>query len=290
MGGEGREFVSSGAGALPGIALFALGSFAVGEPRIGSDADLVIVIDSGMEGPPGERAAQSAYMLSRVFSDGGLLKIDFRLRGEGANAPLVQDIEYYARYFRTRSAPWERVAFAKCAYWWGDAKVAEAFLHEVRKALAAPLREDALDALVETRRRLEGLVPENARRFETKRSAGGRYDIEYLASIGLARTGAAFALHASTPERVELLRTGGILSSEEASTLAEAWEFFHRVDFLLELQNFSLPNTREKIERTARYLDRTFECLGMPIEGGVAARAAALKREVRECYSRVIAL
>ena len=267
-----------------GVALLALGSFGAGEPRIESDADLLVVTD-GRETEP---VTRSVHTLNRVFSDGGLLKMDFRLRGEGANAPLVQDLDYYRRYFTTRMAPWEHVAFAKCAYWWGDEKVAGAFFDALLAVTSAPLTAERLASLIDMRRRLESLTSKSAGRFETKRSTGGRYDIEYLTAIGLAHAGARCPLDASTLERLEILASAGVITAEDRSMLAEAFEFFHRVDFLLELQGFSHPNTPEKERRIAGYLDRTFELVGLLVAGGVEAAVAERKRAVRSCYERVL--
>ena len=271
-------------GAPRGVALLALGSFGAGEPRIESDVDLLVVT----EGRDTEPVTRGVHALNRVFSDGGLLKMDFRLRGEGANAPLVQDVDYYKRYFTTRMAPWEHVAFAKCAYWWGDEKVAGAFFDALLAATSAPLTAERLTSLLDMRRRLESLAPKGAGRFETKRSLGGRYDIEYLAAIGLAHAGAPCPLHASTTERLEILASSGVISAEDASMLSRAFEFFHRIDFLLELQGFSHPNTPEKEKRIAAYLDHTFELLGLPDEGGVENAIAAFKGKVRGCFERVV--
>jgi glutamine synthetase adenylyltransferase len=226
--------------------------------------------------------------LNRVFSDGGIVKIDFRLRGEGANAPLVQDVAYYKRYFDTRMSPWEHIAFAKCAHWWGDAAVAGAFFDALGTAVFSPLTRERVEALTDMRRRLEALVPKGAEKFETKRSAGGRYDIEYLAAIALARVGKTYALHANTRERLETLASAGALPRDDAAFLAGAWGVFHKVDFLLELQGFSLPNTPDKEKTITDYLDRTFECLGTPLDGGVEKHVVDLKRRVRECYGRVV--
>jgi glutamate-ammonia-ligase adenylyltransferase len=285
-----REMIStvleSVSGEDTGMALCALGSFAVGEPRIESDADLLVVAG----GRDIERVTRHVYALSRVFSDGGIVKIDFRLRGEGANAPLVQDIAYYRRYFETRMSPWEHVAFAKCARWWGDAAVADAFFDALGAAIFIPMTRERAEALIDMRRRLEGLVPNGAGTFETKRSAGGRYDIEYLTAIALARAGARYPLHANTRERLEMLVSAGALSKADESLLAGAWEVFHKIDFLLELQGFSLPNTPEKEKKIAAYLDRTFDCLGTPVEGGVVGHLGEFKQRVRECYGRVVGL
>jgi glutamate-ammonia-ligase adenylyltransferase len=267
-----------------GVALLALGSFGAGEPRIESDADVLVVT----EGREIEPVTRCVHALNRVFSDGGLLKMDFRLRGEGANAPLVQDVDYYKRYFTTRMAPWEHVAFAKCAYWWGDEKVAGAFFDALLAVTSAPLTAERLTSLLDMRRRLGSLTPKGAERFETKRSLGGRYDIEYLAAIGLAHSGARCPLHASTTERLEILFSAGVISAEDSSMLSRAFEFFHRIDFLLELQGFSHPNTPEKEKRIAGYLDRTFDLLGLPVEGGVGTAVGDCKTRVRHIYERVV--
>ena len=267
-----------------GVALLALGSFAAGEPRIESDADLLVVADDREIEP----VTRCVHALHRVFSDGGLLKMDFRLRGEGANAPLVQDVDYYRKYFATRMAPWEQVAFGKCAYWWGDEKVASAFFDALASATSAPLTTERLASLVDMRRRLESLASKGTGRFETKRSAGGRYDIEYLTAIGFALAGARCPSHAGTVDRLEILASAGAISADDRSMLTRAFEFFHRIDFLLELHGFSHPNTPEKEKKIAGYLDKTFELVGLAVIGGVENTIADCKRSVRSCYGRVL--
>jgi glutamate-ammonia-ligase adenylyltransferase len=267
-----------------GVALLALGSFAAGEPRIESDADLLVVTD-GREIEPVTRCV---HALNRVFSDGGLLKMDFRLRGEGANAPLVQDVDYYRKYFATRMAPWEHVAFGKCAYWWGDEKVSSAFFDSLASVVSMSLTAERLASLVDMRRRLETIASKGTALFETKRSAGGRYDIEYLAAIGFASVGARCPMHAGTLERLDLLASADVITAEDRSLLADAFQFYHRIDFLLELQGFSHPNTPEKERKTAAYLDKTFHLVGLPVTGGVESAVTEFKRAVRSCYQRVI--
>jgi glutamate-ammonia-ligase adenylyltransferase len=267
-----------------GVMLLALGSFGVGEPRMGSDADLLVVT----VGREIQEITQRIFLLNRVFSDGGLLKIDFRLRGEGANAPLVQDLETYKRYFTRRMAPWEHVAFAKCAYWWGDPGASKAFFDALLDVIATPVTAERLKALTDMRRQLETLSQKGTHLFETKRSPGGRYDIEYLTAIGLAHSGVEFPLHADTPTRLERLASAGFLPREDCDALGKAFELFHTVDFLLELQGFSIPNTPQKEKKTGAYLDRTLELLGSSLDGGVENNLLDLKGRVRECYNRFL--
>ena len=263
-----------------GVALLAMGSFGVGEPRINSDADLLVVADGGNL----ESVTRSVQKLNQLFTDGRLLKTDFRLRGEGANAPLVQDLAAYRRYFQTRMAPWEHVAFAKCAEWAGNADLAQSFLEELAKVIRAPITIEMFSALTSTRAQLETLVTDDARLFETKRSAGGRYDIEYLSAMGLAQSGAPYPLDATTPERLEILAEAGVISASEWGTLSGAFTLYNQVDFLIELQGLSRPTTTEKARKTELYLDRSLELIGIPVDSGAAAALTECKTRVREIY------
>jgi glutamate-ammonia-ligase adenylyltransferase len=264
------------------VALLALGSYGVGEPRLTSDVDLLVVTD----GVDIEPITKSIQTLNQLFSDGGLLKIDFRLRGEGANAPLVQDLETYRRYFERRMAPWERVAFTKCAHWCGSSRVAGAFCNSLAGTLGTPVTKERYRTLADTRRQLEELSLKGGGLFETKRSAGGRYDIEYMTAMGLAHSGAAFALDATTEERLETLVEAGIIDAEDLSALMTALYVYHCVEFLIEFQGFSLPNSREREKYCARYLDRSFDLLGITIGGRVEETLVKSKKIVRDIYKR----
>ena len=164
------------------VAVFALGSYAVGEPRVTSDVDLVVVAD-GVDLPD---LTQRLQVVNQWFSDGRILKLDFRLRAEGASSPLVQDILFYEEYFRARASLWERVAFAKCTAWWGGEEVRRRFQRLLRSFATKPFTREEVSQVVEMRRKVEALAPRQFAEWDTKRSAGGRYDIEYLCAIGLS--------------------------------------------------------------------------------------------------------
>jgi glutamine synthetase adenylyltransferase len=166
------------------VAVFALGSYGVGEPRITSDLDLLVVAD-GVELPD---LMQRLQIINQWFTDGRILKLDFRLRAERASAPLVQDLAFYEDYFRSRASLWERVAFAKCAAWWGGEEITRAFMRKLRAFVARPFTPDEIARLIEMRRSVESLAPRHFAEWDTKRSAGGRYDIEYLTAVGMAAT------------------------------------------------------------------------------------------------------
>ncbi len=266
------------------VALFALGSFAVGEPRVFSDLD-VIVVAGGADIPAVTGQVQS---INRWFDERGLVKLDFRLRGEGASAPLVQDINFYRQYFDTRMSLWEKVAFAKCRFWWGDEDLAGQFVDALRSAVAHPFTAEETATLIRSRKSIETLAPRVLPEWETKRSAGGRYDIEYLTAAGLAGAtpGDEYEFSLGTVARLDVMRQKELIDAGELESLTAALALFTGVETLLELQELSLPRSRERAEELERYLSRSLEYWRLPYEGGVGASLTAARRAVRKCFDR----
>ncbi len=266
------------------VAVFALGSYAVGEPRITSDVDLVVVAD-GVDLPD---LTQRLQVVNQWFSDGRILKLDFRLRAEGASSPLVQDITFYEDYFTSRASLWERVAFAKCAAWWGGEDVRRRFQRMLRSFAARPFSKPEVAQLIDMRRKVESLAPRTFPEWDTKRAPGGRYDIEYLCAIGLA-AGAKDRLDyftMSTRERVSALADAGLATSEGAAALHDALDLFGLVEHFMDLQEMTHPASDERAEYLASYMDRTFEHLGAS-HGSMRARLVATKAAVRGLFERI---
>jgi len=268
------------------VALFALGSFAVGEPRMFSDLD-VIVVGDGADIPAVTGKVQS---INRWFDEGNILKLDFRLRGEGASAPLVQDIGFYEQYFENRMSLWEKVAFAKCRFWWGDETLARRFLGSVRRAVARPFGGDEVASLVKSRKSIETLAPKTLPEWETKRVAGGRYDVEYLSAVGLAAAtpGLEYEFSLDTAARIDVLRRVGQIDDDEHKALLYALSLFANVEYMLELQELTLPRSADRAAELERYLGRSLAYWGLPQDGGVAGALVAAKRSVRAVFDRLM--
>jgi glutamate-ammonia-ligase adenylyltransferase len=261
------------------VALFVLGSYAVEEPRLQSDVDAIVVSD-GADIPAVTGRVQ---LVNGWFTDGGILKLDFRLRGEGASAPLVQDLPYYESYLETRMSLWERIAFAKCRAWWGDAEVQGRFMERLGEIVARPFRLAEVAKLSQMRGRVESLAPRRFPVFETKRSAGGRYDVEYMTAIGLAAGGGDF-FAMSTRERIEHIQRGGVLTADEARECKDALDMYGLVEYLMELQELTHPTSEARGEYLGSYLDRALEFLGVANDGGIAESLGRHKRNVRRAY------
>ena len=266
------------------VALIALGSFAVGEPRLFSDLDVIVVSD----GADIAAVAAEVQLLSRWFTDGRIVKLDFRLRGEGASSPLVQDVAFYRQYMERRISLWEKVAFAKCRHWWGGDAVAARFLELVGAAVARPFSGEEVTSLVQMRRSIETLAPRSHTAWETKRSAGGRYDIEYITAIGMAALPGGYETSLSTPERLALVRDHGLLDASDCDALVRALSLYNAIEYFLELQEYSLPRSDEKSRQLDLYMTRTLEGWGVGCPDGAEALIAATKQSVRACFERFV--
>ena len=275
-------------GEAENVAVLAMGSFAVGETRLKSDVDL-LVVTRGADIPEVTRKIQA---INQWFNAGGQLKLDFRLRGEGANAPLVQDLSFYQSYFHDRMSLWEKIAFAKCTLWWGSDSVATTFFDELGASMSRPFDSADTKSLLQMRGKLETLGSKASPDWETKRSRGGRYDIEYLTAMSLAKIatagGGAYPFSLSTEQRLDLMRAQGVISQRDRDVLIEAMSLFAVVESLMELQETGLPRSREKSAQLDRYLTRTFDRLERPAPEGVLSLLKATKQEVRARFEHII--
>jgi glutamine synthetase adenylyltransferase len=186
-------------------------------------------------------------------------------------------------------SPWERVAFAKCVAWGGDATLAGEFFELVRRFVTARIPRKEVLALADVRRRLEGLAMGAGSELETKRSAGGRYDIEYLCAIALAASGERYALDAGTAARLDMVASTGRVSSGDFHIMRDTLSLYRRIDWLLELQGWTLPKTRERVEAVTRYLDCTLDLMGTPAVSGVSEAVLRGKKTIRAGYEGLLA-
>jgi len=265
------------------VAVFAFGSHATGEPRIHSDLDLIVVAH-GADLPELMTRVQA---INRWFVDGRILKLDFRLRAEGASSPLVQDLAFYDDYFNRRASLWERVAFAKSSFWWGDEAVRRQFQKRLRSFVARPFTADEVAQLAKMRQRVESLAPKHFLEWDTKRSAGGRYDIEYLNAVGMATTCTDrldyFTM--STVERVHAIVQSGFISAEDGAALERALALYTLIEHFIELQEMTHPGSEDKARRVELMVTRALaQVKDAPADPREAMLSA--KNDVRKIYTR----
>ncbi|AZS87673.1 bifunctional [glutamine synthetase] adenylyltransferase/[glutamine synthetase]-adenylyl-L-tyrosine phosphorylase [Streptomyces griseoviridis] len=221
--------------------IIGMGRFGGHELGYGSDAD-VLFVHEPREGVPEREASDAANRvvsemrrLLQVPSADPPLLIDADLRPEGKSGPLVRTLNSYAAYYRRWSLVWEAQALLRAEPVAGDEDLGRRFVD-----LIAPLRypaeglgEDAvreirrLKARMESERLPRGTDP----KLHTKLGPGGLSDVEWTVQLIQMRHGwAEPGLRTTrTREALAAARAAGLLSTEDAETLDEAWVLATRV-------------------------------------------------------------
>lgn len=273
-------FERSGPGSA-GVALFAAGSLATRAIRFGSDLDLVAVASGEREAADGAIALRGVLEEARAAR---LDAVDLRLRGEGEGAPLVQTVDYLARYLASRAAPWEILAYSKCRFIAGDAGAGRAFAETLRETLPAVFRRPGWKGRVaESRGRLEAL---SRGPWDVKHAPGGLYDLDFIQS-------AAFLLghldSAGSPDRgaaFAYLGALGLLDPGDADTLSAAWRLYWTIEHAAALHGIPYPPLPGREEFFDRYLDRLLGPPSLPGPGTFLERLGGARDRVRAAYHR----
>lgn len=223
------------------FAVIGMGRFGGHELNYGSDAD-VLFVHEPREGVSEHEAARAAnevvaemWRLLQVPTSDPPLLIDADLRPEGKSGPMVRTLASYAAYYRRWSLAWESQALLRAEPMAGDAGLGRRFIE-----LVDPLRYPAeglgdeavreirrLKARMETERLPRGADPT----LHTKLGRGGLSDVEWTVQLLQMRHGWAEPGLRTTRTRQALAaaRAAGLLSTEEAQILDEAWVLATRV-------------------------------------------------------------
>ncbi|MFJ2817385.1 bifunctional [glutamine synthetase] adenylyltransferase/[glutamine synthetase]-adenylyl-L-tyrosine phosphorylase [Streptomyces sp. NPDC087294] len=223
------------------FAIIGMGRFGGHELGYGSDAD-VLFVHEPREGVPDREAADAANkvvsemrrLLQLPSSDPPLL-IDADLRPEGRSGPLVRTLKSYEAYYRRWSLGWESQALLRAEPVAGDDDLGRRFIDLVDplRYPAEGLGEDAareirrLKARMESERVPRGTDP----KLHTKLGPGGLSDVEWTVQLMQLRHGWAEPGLRTTRTREALAAAcaAGLLRTEDAETLDEAWVLATRV-------------------------------------------------------------
>ncbi len=231
------EIVSGPAAAAKSMWVIALGRLGMREFDLGSDADLVFVLDdaAAAQMPFWTRAAERLIdLISAYTGDGIMFAVDTRLRPNGGGGPLVQSESSFLDYFGRAAEAWEGITYMKSRAVAGDTARAESFLHQLQEAdwrrygQGGRSRAD----LRQMRLRLER---EQGASHPLKAGAGGYYDIDFLLMYLRLKSAGIFFKVLNTPARIEVLESMGHLDREEARFLGEAATFYRALDHGLRL-------------------------------------------------------
>lgn len=252
------------------FAVIGMGRFGGHELGYGSDAD-VLFVHEPREGVDEQEAARAANqvvtemrrLLQLPTADPPLL-IDADLRPEGKSGPMVRTLKSYGAYYRRWSLVWESQALLRAEPMAGDPELGARFIE-----LADPLRypmeglgEDAvreirrLKARMETERLPRGADPT----LHAKLGRGGLSDVEWTVQLLQMRHGwAEPGLRTTrTREALAAAHAAGLLATDEAQTLDEAWVLATRVRNAVMLvrgrPGDTFPSEPRELAAVGRYL------------------------------------
>lgn len=255
-------------GPWPEFAIIAMGRYGGAELGFGSDAD-VMAVYRGLAGMPPEVAQRQAELLvsevKRLTTDPRLpLDLDFDLRPEGRNGPVVRSLRSYEAYYARWSLTWESQALLRSRGVAGDRSLVEDFA-----ALADRLRYPRLldDGAVREIRRIKARMeterlPRGVDRVRhLKLGPGGLSDVEWVVQLlqlqhaetvpGLRTQSTLGALDAAVAAR--------LLDRDDAAQLRHAWVLASRLRSAITLwtdrTSDVLPTDRSSLEGIARILE-----------------------------------
>ncbi|MFD4245411.1 bifunctional [glutamine synthetase] adenylyltransferase/[glutamine synthetase]-adenylyl-L-tyrosine phosphorylase [Streptomyces sp. NPDC058525] len=252
------------------FAVIGVGRFGGHELSYGSDADVLFVHEprEGVDEQEAAKAAQTVIaemrrLLQLPTADPPLL-IDADLRPEGRSGPLVRTLASYAAYYRRWSLTWESQALLRAEPVAGDADLGRRFI-ELVDPLRYPVEGLGEDAVREIRRLKARMESERLPRgadptLHTKLGRGGLSDVEWTVQlIQMRHAWAEPGLRTTrTREALAAAHAAGLIPTEEAQILDEAWVLATRVRNAVMLvrgrAGDTFPSDARELAAVGRYL------------------------------------
>lgn len=249
------------------IALIAMGRFGGRELGFASDIDLIAVYRSSDPQHADQqlkRATKVVSELQRLVSDPKFtVDLDFDLRPEGKNGPLVRSLDAYRSYYQRWSVTWESQALIRARHVAGSHDLGSDFIllaNQIRypnQFDETQVREvRRIKARVEAERLPRGANP----RLHLKLGPGGISDVEWLVQLlQLQHAHAIPELQTeSTLEALRVLEESQLLTPESREVLERSWVLASKIRSAVKLWSDRsidiLPSSRSELEGIAGVL------------------------------------
>lgn len=226
------------------ISVIAMGRYGGREVNFCSDADIIMMYRSmsDIDDLEGEDSQKTAATFARnVVADlqtilqgpaslEPKIDLDFGLRPEGKNGPLIRSYESCRDYYTKWYSTWERQALLRARYAAGDRELAEDFLTQLADPLRymdRPLTDDEIGEIRKLKARMEAeRLPHGVKRNQhLKLGAGGLSDVEWTVQLlQLEHAGEHESLRVnSTLEALDALEHLDYINVDDAGALRKAW-------------------------------------------------------------------
>ena len=278
------------------FAILALGKLGGRELNHSSDVDLIFLYSE-----EGQLARFSHHewfnrlgeKILETFStpdpQGGLLRVDLRLRPEGSAGPLARSLESMENYYSGFGETWERLALIKARGICGSRELAYEFLRQHQPFIypKSPT-PDLLDEIASIKRRIEReVVGADKLERDVKLGRGGIREIEFVVQTLQFIHGArhTFLQEPSTLNALRALARLELIPRKEDVDLDRAYRFLRRVEHRLQIdaeqQTHTVPSEPEALRRLAL-------SLGFSSSEQFTAALNEGMRSVRTIFQRII--
>ena len=285
------------------FAALALGRLGTGEMDVGSDADVIFILDEGSsaeEASDWQRLAERfVHVASSHTREGLLFLVDARLRPRGSEGEIAQSAAYMREYFRREAEGWEAATFLKARPLAGNRDLAARTIEQVQVILAerfggpAESKKHAgarllAQQLAHTRERLEREGARDSGDF--KKACGGFYAIEYMVAY-LALTRGPLPQAAEGPgailRQIGTLVSSGVLDRAGAHTLRDAALLYRSLDHAVRLVT-GRPAQQIPEPALAERVLPLLQQWRLPIAESLESAVENAKREVRALYEEIL--
>ena len=277
------------------FAVLALGKLGGRELNHSSDVDLIFLYSEEGEVSPrlsnhqwfNRLAEKVLETFSTPDAEGGLFRVDLRLRPEGSTGPLARSLESMENYYAGFGETWERMALIKARGIAGSRELAYEFLRQHQPFIypRSPT-PDFLDEIAGIKRRIEHDVAEDLDR-DVKLGRGGIREIEFVVqTLQFIHGGRhAFLQETNTLNALQALARLELIPRGEVLDLDRAYRFLRRVEHRLQIeaeqQTHTVPHDPSAVERLAR-------SLGFGSSGEFSAHLQNTMDRVRSIFDRVV--
>lgn len=255
------------------IVALALGKLGGHELNYSSDVDLIFLYDEDGSTPSARPHSASAFYAKviadflRIMSGAGtssfILRVDLRLRPEGAQGPILMNLEQTLNYYDSIGRTWERQALIKVRPCAGQLQLGHQF-----QAMIEPfvyrryLTSHEIAEIRAIKRRIEHRTTSSGTaEWDVKTGFGGIRDIEFVVQFLQLLNGCTLPeLRLNqTLETLEKLKSTGCLTTDEFEILRDNYIFLRRVEHRLQLfddrQTHRIPEQHQTRQILARLMN-----------------------------------
>lgn len=251
-----------------------LGKYGGQELNYSSDIDLIFVWDGETQPERGGTQLENSeffhrlgqrvvQVLSEGTKEGFFYRVDMRLRPEGASGTLTHSLRASWTYYETRGELWERQMLIKARQVAGSQTLGEQYAAMLRPFIyPAHFHSSPHEEIRRIKERIEASIRERPRgENNIKLQAGGIRDIEFIVQCLQLLYGGSHPhvrFH-NTLAAIDRLATMSALTAAEASALKGAYQFFRRVENLLQIASgrpdYAIPEDARALALVMGYGD-----------------------------------